>query len=119
MVNLSLRDPKFTNGIGILKRADNPSKTISKLDDRLNGKRKKGDDILCYQMRLKKHCRRPYGRLRKTASRSYTKAGRSVSSSKGNTLKVEALRSYELFRVRFSTPCPRTFGSYYVLRLLG
>ncbi|GFU91253.1 hypothetical protein TNCV_4925831 [Trichonephila clavipes] len=42
------------------------------------------------------------------ASRNYTNAGRSISSPKGTTLKVDVLRSRELFRVRFSVPSPRT-----------
>ncbi|GFU89075.1 hypothetical protein TNCV_2895231 [Trichonephila clavipes] len=49
----------------------------------------------------------PYERLRKMASscasRSYTNAGRSVSSPKGITLKVDVLRGCELFRVRRKT----------------
>ncbi|GFX03571.1 hypothetical protein TNCV_4751561 [Trichonephila clavipes] len=40
MVNLPLRDPRFTNGISVLKRADNPSKTMNTLGDRLHGTRK-------------------------------------------------------------------------------
>ncbi|GFV83979.1 hypothetical protein TNCV_1479811 [Trichonephila clavipes] len=50
------------------------------------------------------------------ASRIYTNAGRSVSSPKGTTLKLDVLRCCELFRVRFSAPRPQTFGSYYVDR---
>ncbi|GFX84682.1 hypothetical protein TNCV_724891 [Trichonephila clavipes] len=48
------------------------------------------------------------------SSRSYTNVGRSLSSPKGTTLKVDVLWYHELLRVRFSTPCPQTFGSYYV-----
>ncbi|GFU26173.1 integrase catalytic domain-containing protein [Trichonephila clavipes] len=34
------RDPRFTNGIGVLKRVDNPLKTMDMLEDRLYGTRK-------------------------------------------------------------------------------
>ncbi|GFX16831.1 hypothetical protein TNCV_2518091 [Trichonephila clavipes] len=34
-VNLPWRDPSFGNGIGVLKRAQNPSKTMIALDDLL------------------------------------------------------------------------------------
>ncbi|GFV65301.1 hypothetical protein TNCV_4573011 [Trichonephila clavipes] len=47
-------------------------------------------------------------------SRSYTKGGRSLPLTKKTTLKVDMLRCCELFRVRFYTPCPPAFGSYYV-----
>ncbi|GFW28152.1 hypothetical protein TNCV_2818301 [Trichonephila clavipes] len=33
MVNLLWRDPRLTNGIGILKSVENPSKTMNALDD--------------------------------------------------------------------------------------
>ncbi|GFS48737.1 hypothetical protein TNCV_4476301 [Trichonephila clavipes] len=33
MVNLPWRDPMFTSSIGVLKRAENPSKTMNPLDD--------------------------------------------------------------------------------------
>ncbi|GFX59961.1 hypothetical protein TNCV_4984721 [Trichonephila clavipes] len=36
MGNLPYRDLRFTIGIGILKRADNPSKTMNTFDDRLH-----------------------------------------------------------------------------------
>ncbi|GFS68697.1 hypothetical protein TNCV_1959021 [Trichonephila clavipes] len=41
--------------------------------------------------------KRPHGRLRRIASRNYTNAGRSVSSLKETTLKVDVLRCCELF----------------------
>ncbi|GFU29917.1 hypothetical protein TNCV_1686941 [Trichonephila clavipes] len=34
----AMRDPRFTIGIGVLKRADNPSKKMCTLDDQLHGK---------------------------------------------------------------------------------
>ncbi|GFV30340.1 hypothetical protein TNCV_98151 [Trichonephila clavipes] len=38
---------------------------------------------------------------------SHTSAGRCVSSTKGTTLKMDVLQYSELFRVRFSIPCPK------------
>ncbi|GFT55265.1 hypothetical protein TNCV_4611381 [Trichonephila clavipes] len=32
MVNPQWRDPRFTNGIGVLKRAENPSKTMNTME---------------------------------------------------------------------------------------
>ncbi|GFU72942.1 hypothetical protein TNCV_4636761 [Trichonephila clavipes] len=37
LVNLPWLEPRFKNGIGCLKRADSPSKTMNTLDDRLHG----------------------------------------------------------------------------------
>ncbi|GFY06905.1 hypothetical protein TNCV_4090071 [Trichonephila clavipes] len=48
------------------------------------------------------------------ASRSYKKAGVSASSPKGTFVKMDVLRCCG---ARFSTPCPQTFGSYYVQSL--
>ncbi|GFW48691.1 hypothetical protein TNCV_4242721 [Trichonephila clavipes] len=41
MVKLPCRDPRFTNGICVLKRVENPSNTMNSLDDlRPHGMRK-------------------------------------------------------------------------------
>ncbi|GFX64993.1 hypothetical protein TNCV_451311 [Trichonephila clavipes] len=44
----TMRDPRFANGIGVLKRDDNPSKMMNSLDDRLHGTRK----MLCWFLNL-------------------------------------------------------------------
>ncbi|GFT29021.1 hypothetical protein TNCV_3586721 [Trichonephila clavipes] len=50
-------------------------------------------NILCHQMRGKEHRRRMLRKMASScASRCYTNARRSVSSSKGATLKVDVLR---------------------------
>ncbi|GFU82104.1 hypothetical protein TNCV_1326481 [Trichonephila clavipes] len=40
MMNLPWRNPRFTNNINVLKMADNTSKAMDTLDDRLQGKQK-------------------------------------------------------------------------------
>ncbi|GFX02588.1 hypothetical protein TNCV_728421 [Trichonephila clavipes] len=48
MMNLPQRNPSFTNGIGVLKRADNPLDAMNTLDDRLHGTQK----MLCWYLNV-------------------------------------------------------------------